>query len=218
MMTTGSFEISINNFPFIRVAVVDDHKVVTNGLETVINASDVARVIAKAYSATGCLEMLQACQPDVLMLDISLPDGNGIDLYTQIKELYPEIKALMLTSYGELTTITRALDAGAHGYILKNAMPEEIIEGIRTVASGKRFLCEEANTTLRNNENSLLELTRREIEMLRLIVEGFTQTEIADKMCLGIQTIRSYRKNLNLKLNAHNTAQLVLNAKGLGFV
>jgi DNA-binding NarL/FixJ family response regulator len=202
----------------IRAVMVDDHKMIADGLERLINESDSVRVSGKAHSAAECWELLKSEQPDVLMLDIGLPDANGIDLCAKIGEKYPQVSVLMLTSYGELATITRSLDAGANGYVLKNSMPEELIGGIRTVASGERFLCEEVNVTLQKNENSQLELTRREFELLHLIVEGYTLPELADKMCLGIQTIRSYRKNLNMKLNAHNTAQLVQNAKALKLV
>jgi DNA-binding NarL/FixJ family response regulator len=158
---------------------------------------------------------LKGCRPEVLLLDISMPDGNGIDLCPKIKKKYPQVKVLMLTSYGELATIARALDAGADGYVLKNSEPEELLEGIHTIASGERFLCEEVNVTLKNNESNPMELTRREIELLQLIAEGYTLPEQADKMCLGYHTIRSYRQKLNIKLNAHNTAQLLQNAKDL---
>jgi len=202
----------------IKVAIVDDHKIIVDGLVHLIDESDIACVIGKAYSAAGCWEMLASEQPDVLMLDIGLPDDNGINLCTNIKEKYPQVKVLMLTSYGELATITGALNAGADGYVLKNSMPDELLEGIRTVASGKRFLCDEVTTTLQKKENTLLELTRREMELLQLIVAGYTLPEQADKMCLGYHTVRSYRQKLNIKLNAHNTAQLVQHAKALKLV
>ncbi|MDR2919837.1 MAG: response regulator transcription factor [Tannerella sp.] len=202
----------------IQVAIIDDHTIVTDGLEKLINESEIARVTQKAYSVAGCWELLRNGQPDVLLLDISMPDGNGIELCPKIKEKYPQVKILMLTSYGELATITRALDAGADGYILKNSMPEEMYEGICAVAAGERFLCEEVDILLKSSKSSLLELTRRELELLQLIVAGYTLPELADKMCLGYQTVRSYRKNLNIKLNAHNTAQLVQNAKALKLV
>lgn len=202
----------------INVAIVDDHKIIADGLGSLISESDIACVAGKAYSAAECWKLLKEIQPEVLLLDVSMPDGNGIDLCPKIKAKYPQIKILMLTSYGELATITRALDAGADGYVLKSSMPEELIEGISTVASGGRFLCEEVDVILRNNKTNPMELTRRELELLQLIVEGLTTPEIADKMCLGYQTIRSYRKNLNIKLGAHNTAQLVQNAKSLNLV
>jgi DNA-binding NarL/FixJ family response regulator len=202
----------------IDVAIVDDHKVITDGLERLINESETARVTGKAYSVAGCRELLKDRQPEVLLLDISMPDGNGIDLCPKIKATCPQIKVLMLTSYGELATITRALDAGANGYVLKNSELEELLEGICTVAAGERFLCGEANMTLQKNENSPIELTRRETELLQLIAEGYTLPQLSDKMYLGINTIRSYRQKLNIKLNAHNTVQLLQNAEALRLV
>ena len=202
----------------INVAIVDDHKIIVDGLVHLIDESEIARVIGKAYSAAGCWEMLENEQPDVLMLDIGLPDDNGINLCTMIKEKYPQVKVLMLTSYGELATITGALDAGADGYVLKSSMPDELLEGIRTVASGKRFLCDEATVALQTKEHNQLELTRREMELLQLIVAGYTLPEQVDKMCLGYHTVRSYRQKLNIKLDAHNTAQLVQNARALNLV
>ncbi|GHV55924.1 putative transcriptional regulator, LuxR family protein [Bacteroidia bacterium] len=197
---------------------MDDHKIIADGLERLINESGTTSVTGKAYSVAGCWELLKNKQPDVLLLDISMPDGNGIDLCPKIKVKYPQVRVLMLTSYGELVTITRALDAGADGYVLKNSLPEELIEGICTVASGERFLCEDVNITLRKNENNPIELTRRELELLQLIAEGYTLPQLADKMFLGINTIRDYRQKLNIKLNAHNTAQLLQNAKALKLV
>ena len=195
----------------IRVAIVDDHRVVAEGFERLINDSGVARVVGKAYSAAGCREMLlrEAAGVDVLLLDVSLPDGNGIELCPEIKASYPDLKILMLTSYSELTIIMRVLEEGASGYILKNAMVEEIIEGIRVVAGGGQFLCDEVNMLLAARADSAVRLSRRELELLRLIVAGQSNSEIADSMNLGYETIKSYRKNLILKLGAHNTAQLV---------
>jgi DNA-binding NarL/FixJ family response regulator len=197
------------NSPLIKVAIVDDHKIIVEGLEILINESGIAQITGKAYGIKGCMSLLEDQQPDVLLLDINLSDGNGIDACTQIKKQHPDVKILMLTSYGELSVIRRALDEGALGYVLKNSMVEEIIEGIRVVASGNRFLCEEVDVLLKNDRIQRITLTSRERELLKLIVEGFPNSEIAQKMCLGYETIKSYRKNLILKLNAHNTAMLV---------
>jgi DNA-binding NarL/FixJ family response regulator len=207
-METNNCQLSIVNSQLIRVAVVDDHQIVIDGLEKIISESGVACLTDKSYNVVGCWKMLEIRQPDVLMLDIGLPDGSGMDLCPIIKVKYPSVNILMLTSYAEYSVISHVLDSGASGYILKNAMPEEIIEGIRMVASGKRFLCEDVNTLLKEGNKNKIELTRRENELLRLITEGYTSTEIADKMFLGYETIRSYRKNLHLKLGAHNTAEL----------
>ena len=193
----------------IRVAIVDDHKSVAEGFERLINESGEAQVTGKAYSAAGCWDLLAKEDTDVLILDVSLPDGNGMELCPQIKARYPEIKILMLTSYSELTIIVRVLEEGASGYILKNAMAEEVIEGICVVASGERFLCDEVDMLLKNRANQVVRLSRREQELLRLIVAGLPNSEIAESMFLGYETIKTYRKNLILKLDAHNTAHLV---------
>jgi len=208
-METDKFQLSTFNSQLINVVIVDDHKVVAEGLEYLIIDSDIAQVTGKAHSIAECYAVLSKTPADVLLLDVSLPDGNGIELCPRIKERYPDLKILMLTSYSEQSTIMRALENGASGYILKNAMVEEIIEGIRSVASGERFLCEEVDVLLKKQEPHSVCLTRREQELLRLIVAGRSNSEIADSMCLGYETIKSYRKNLILKLNAHNTAQLV---------
>ncbi len=214
-METNNSPFSILHSPLISVVIVDDHRVVAEGFERLINDSGVARVVGKAYSAAGCREMLSRAAAvgapgvDVLLLDVSLPDGSGIDLCPEIKSRYPEVKILMLTSYSELTIIMRVMEEGASGYILKNAMAEEIIEGIRVVAGGGRFLCDEVNMLLAARADSAVRLSRRETELLRLIVAGHSTSEIAEAMHLGYETIKSYRKNLILKLGAHNTAQLV---------
>jgi len=208
METNNHSQLSTLNSQLIKVAIVDDHQIVIDGLEKIVSESGIARLTGKAFNVAGCRKMLEAAQPDVLMLDIGLPDGSGMDLCPQIKLKYPAINILMLTSYAEYAVISHVLGNGASGYILKNAMPEEIIEGIATVASGKRFVCEEVNVLLKKGERTGILLTRRERELLNLIVKGHTSGEIADKMCLGYETIRSYRKNLHLKLGAHNTAEL----------
>lgn len=211
-MDKDNSQLSILHSPFIRVAVVDDHQIVIDGLEKIFAESGIARLTDKAYSVAGCWTMLSAGQPDVLLLDVGLPDGSGMDLCPRIKAKYPAMNILILTSYAEYTVISHVLNNGASGYILKNAMPEEIMEGIRTVASGKRFLCEEVNLLLDRERNKRLILTRREYELLRLITDGYSNLEIADKMCLGYETIKSYRKNLFQKLDVHNTLELMKKA------
>jgi DNA-binding NarL/FixJ family response regulator len=191
------------------VLIIEDHKFVVEGLEHTINETEIARVVGKGYSIADCMTQLDRHHPDVLLLDIGLPDGNGIDACRQIKQRHPEVKILMLSSYGELAVITRALDEGALGYVLKNALPEEILEGIAAVANGKRFLCEEVDLLLKKKSNQRVTLTGRERELLILIVAGYSNVEIANKMCLAPQTIKGYRRNLICKLNVHNTAQLV---------
>ncbi|GHT28227.1 DNA-binding response regulator [Bacteroidia bacterium] len=192
----------------IKVAIVDDHRIVIDGLEKIVAESGIAVLTGKAGTVAGCREMLKAGQPDVLMLDVGLPDGSGMDLCPQLKAEYPAMNILMLTSYAEYAVISHVLNNGASGYILKNATSEEIIEGIRTVSSGKRFLCEETDSVLKKGRDKQVILTRQERELLRLLAAGHTSKEIAEKMYLGYETVRSYRKNLQTKLGVHSTVEL----------
>lgn len=196
----------------INVLIVDDHKVLSEGLEHIINGSGVARVIGKACSLAECRKMLEHCRPEVLMLDVNLSDGNGIDLCAEIRGKYPDVKVLMLTSYAEPSVVTRALEGGAMGYILKNSMSGEIIEGICTVAEGERFLCSQAEVLMKKKNERQIPLSPREKEILKLIVEGYTIKEISEKLFLGFETVRSYCKYLHLKLDVRNTATLVRKA------
>ena len=197
-----------NNSQLIRVAIVDDHYIVLDGMEKIIAESGIAVLTGKTGTAAGCREMLKAGQPDVLMLDVGLPDGSGMDLCPQLKAEYPAMNILMLTNYAEYTVISHTLNNGASGYILKNATSEEIVEGIHTVASGKRFLCEETDSVLKKERDRQVILTGQERELLRLLAAGHTSKEIAEKMYLGYETVRSYRKNLQTKLGVHSTVEL----------
>jgi len=209
MTEKNNSQFSILNSPLTRVALVEDHKVVASGLEQLINSSKIAQVVGIAHSIAECKQLLERDKIDLLLLDVNLPDGSGIDLCRPLKVKYPDLKILMLTSHSEISIIMRVLEEGADGYILKNAATEEIVEGIRIVASGEQFLCNEVKKMLKNRDEQLVRLSRREQELLQLIAAGLSNNEIADKMFLGYETVKSYRKNLCLKLNAHNTAQLI---------
>ena len=208
-MVSNNFQLSTFNFQRIKVAIVDDHTAIAQGLERLINETGIAGVVGKAYSASGCMKLLTQSKPDVLLLDVNLSDGNGIELFPQIKAQYPDLQVLILTSHAEPSIIKQALNSGVAGYILKSATAEEIVLGIQTVASGGRFLCTETQKLLQHRDCQTVLLSRREGELLRLIVAGKSGAQIADKMCLGYETVKSYRKRLMLKLNASNTAELV---------
>ena len=193
----------------ISVQIIDDHRVLVEGLKRIINESGVARVVGTAANVHECEQMLAIVRADVLLLAIHLPDGSGLDLCTHIRAAWPEVRILALSSYSEYATVSAMLANGADGYILKNALPEEVLQGIQTVADGEKFVCEEVNLLLRMQESTAVKLTPKEHELLRLVCEGCTSAEIARKMCFSVETIYSYRKNLLFKMNAGNTAALV---------
>ncbi len=193
----------------ITVHIVDDHKILVEGLQKLIDESGFAKTTAVSYSGKECLANLRREQPDVLLLDINLPDASGIDLCKEIKTLYPAVKIVALTSYSEYTIVRRMMENGASGYVIKNAMPEEILMSIETVANGEKFLCEQIDMLMKRSTKQHIWLTPREKELLKHIVDGYTNAEIAEKLFLGMETVNSYRKNLLFKLGARNTAVLV---------
>lgn len=193
----------------IKVQIVDDHKMFVEGLTKIINESGIAKVINTAHTTAECRKMLFDNLPDILLLDINLPDGNGIDLCSELKNEYPKLKILALTSHSEFSVINRMLENGASGYVLKNAMSEEILQAIEAVAEGKVFLCDDVDLLLKKKAAQNILLTKKERELIRLISEGYINTEIAEKIFLGVETINTYRKNLLFKLNLRNTAMLV---------
>lgn len=193
----------------IKVAIIDDHVLFADGLKKIINESGFAQIICIAHNGRDGLKQLKNVLPDVLLLDINLPDTDGITLCEEIKNLCPALPILALTSYNEYTMVRRMMESGASGYILKNAMAEEMLEGIQTVAAGEKFLCHEVDLLMKKQSNNAVWLTPRERQLLKLIVEGYTNHEIAEKIFLGVETVNSYRKNLLFKLDAKNTAVLV---------
>ncbi|RRC98739.1 response regulator [Prevotella sp. OH937_COT-195] len=193
----------------IRVHIADDHRMLVEGLQVAIEESGIAKVVDTSHTFASCRITLRFRLPDVLLLDISMPDGNGIEFCKEIHETYPDMKILMLTSYDEYTMVSRAVAAGASGYIQKNALSEEVIEGIKTVMAGRQYFSNDIDRMMKKRSNHSVWLTAREQELLRHIVNGCTNQQIADRMFLSIETIKTYRKNLILKLGTKNAAELV---------
>ena len=193
----------------IKIHITDDHKLLVEGLRMLICEAKNITITGVSHTLQACRKALTQQTPDVLLLDLSLPDGSGIDFCSEIHKNYPEIKILILTTHNEYSVAKQALVNGASGYILKNALSEEVIEGIETVASGKMFLCDEIDILMKKQQEQPIWLTTREKELLKLIADGCTNQEMADKLFLSVETIKTYRKNLILKLGAKNSIILV---------
>lgn len=193
----------------INILIVDDHRILVEGLKKLFDNSEIIQVAGTAYTGMECRSILSKKIPDVILLDISLPDVSGIDLCKEIKMQYPEIRIVVLSSFNEYAIVRQMFENGASGYVVKNAMPEEIIMSVEKVMENETFLCEEIDLLMRKRTHNPVWLTPREKELLRHIVEGYTNPEIAEKMFLGVETINSYRKNLLIKMGARNTALLV---------
>jgi DNA-binding NarL/FixJ family response regulator len=192
------------------VFIVDDHYMVIEGIRTLLQGEKDIELIGHASNAVSCLSFLQSRQPDVILMDISMPEKSGVELCKEVRELYPNVFVIGLSTFNQFTFIDAMMENGASGYLLKNADKEEIIEAIHIVAKGKTYLSDEAASTLKNaaHEESPV-LTRRENEVLRLIADGLTNPEIAEKLFLSLSTVDTHRKSLMRKLNIKNTALLI---------
>jgi DNA-binding NarL/FixJ family response regulator len=192
-----------------KIFIVDDHPVVAEGLRKLIIDSGAADVIGIAETGKACLDFLRWEKPDIIFLDINLPDASGIDLCKEIKSKYQTIKILALTSYNEKSIIKKMIENGADGYLLKNSDAYDITEGIKEVTLGNKYFAAEVDSILKKEEPTEILLTKREKEVLILIADGMTNNEIAEKLFISSLTVDSHRKNLITKLNARNTASLI---------
>jgi DNA-binding NarL/FixJ family response regulator len=203
----------------VRLFITDDHYMIVEGIRSLLQYEKDIEWLGHAMSAASCMAFLQNQQPDVILMDINLPDKSGIELCKEVKEKYPLIHIIGLSSFNQQSFIQKMIDNGASGYALKNATREELIEAIETVMSGQKFLSHEAATTILKNEDSKMPvITRREKEVLLLISEGMTNHEIGEKLFISTTTVDTHRKNLLSKFEAKNTATLIRMAAQFRFI
>jgi len=196
----------------ISLAITDDQVIILNGLQKIL--ADVPNIQITGIYNNGdeLLEGLIKNQPDVLLLDIQMPGKSGIELAAIITKTYRNIKIIALTNVDVVAQIKKILQQGVMGYLLKDASPEKIVAAIETVYAGEQFIQEELKQQLLNSlsaSNAKQIVTRREKEILQLIVDEFTNQEIADKLYLSLRTVENHRNNLLQKLDVKNTAGLV---------
>jgi DNA-binding NarL/FixJ family response regulator len=197
----------------IHVFIVDDHPVVIEGIHSLLqNENDIAWV-GQAMNAQSCLGFFVNNTADVVLMDISMPGMDGVELCAVMKEKYPGIFILGLSTFNQGLYIKKMMENGASGYILKNSSKEELIKAIHAVYEGEIFFSGEVGQALagyqKSSKGELPVLTPREKEILELIAEGYTNPQIAEKIFLSPFTVDSHRKNLLAKLNVKNTASLI---------
>jgi DNA-binding NarL/FixJ family response regulator len=194
----------------IKIFIVDDHYMVIEGIRSLLQYEKSIDWLGHAMNADSCIAFLRQQQPDIILMDINLPDKSGIDLCREVKEKFPSVFIIGLSTFNQQSFIQKMLDNGASGYVLKNASQTELMEAIQTVAKGKIFLSDEAALSIRkSNVTGIPVLTRREKEVLELIAEGMTNNEIAQKLFISTTTVDTHRKNLLAKIEAKNTASLI---------
>lgn len=197
----------------IRVFIIDDHPVVIEGIRSLLQQEKDIEWAGHAMNAQSCLGFFVNNMADVLLMDISMPGTDGVELCAMMKEKYPGIFILGLSTFNQGLYIKKMMENGASGYILKNSSKEELLKAIHTVNSGGIFFSGEAGEALmeyqKSSKEQLPELSPREKEILGLIAEGYTNPQIAEKIFLSSFTVDSHRKNLLAKLNVKNTATLI---------
>jgi DNA-binding NarL/FixJ family response regulator len=197
----------------VKVFIIDDHPMVVAGLNSLLSQLDKIEVAGAVSNAFDAIPFLKKTKIDVILLDINLPDISGIDLCKKIHQEFPEIKILGISTFSERSYISRMIENGASGYLIKSASAEEIAEAIETVLQNKMYLSislEHLTKPLSiTPSDNLPALTKREKEILHLISEGLTNNQIAEKLYISPLTVDSHRKNLLTKLNVNNTASLI---------
>lgn len=208
----------------IRVAVTDDHQLILNGLRDILDHSNKTTFVAGYLNAAETRMKIGQDKPDILLLDVNLPDADGINFCKELRNKYPEVKVIALTSYDRSVMVKNMMRNGASGYLLKNTSKTELLEAIEKVKDGGRFLQPDIEKQLLDESFGSVEkqsyiptLTRREKEVLKLIIDELTSSEIAERLFIAQKTVETHRLNLIQKLGVRNTAGLVKEAiqKGL---
>ena len=199
----------------IKVLLADDHSIVRAGLRRIVEESGEMVVIAEASDSNEAIKQIRETLPDVAVVDISMPGMDGLEVINQLRSYCPELPILILTMHEEEQYVVRAIGAGARGYITKRSAPEELVNAIRKVHSGGRYLSDSAAELLAlrlgrgtTNMSSLDTLSNREIQVLRCLSLGKTNSEIAEIYHISIKTVDTYRSRLLRKLNLRNNAEL----------
>ncbi|MCA9446144.1 MAG: response regulator transcription factor [Candidatus Omnitrophica bacterium] len=201
-----------------KVLIVDDHPLVRAGLKSLIEEESDLDVCGEAEGYSQALSLLEKLDPDLMVVDISIKDGNGLELVQTAKSIKPELKMIVASVHDEALYAERVLHAGAVGYVNKEAATEKIVEAIRSVLRGKVYLSEEMTERLllnaaqvsQSQERSPLEkLSNRELEVFEMIGNGLSTKEIAEKIHLSVKTIETYRDNLKKKLNLQSGNELL---------
>lgn len=211
----------------IRVVIIDDHEIVRSGLRMVLSAQEGMTIVGEAENGREGVELVQELQPDVVVMDLTMPDMDGIEATRRIVACCSESRVLALTIHEDEAYFFRMLEAGAQGYVPKRAAPTDLVRAIQTVHSGQVYLDPVLATTMVNDYveraqsgeevPSIPDLTPREHEVLTLIAEGLMNQEIAEKLGISVKTVERHRENIMNKLNLHSRTELVKYAirKGL---
>ncbi|HJW90407.1 MAG TPA: response regulator transcription factor [Anaerolineales bacterium] len=204
-----------------KVLIADDHAIVRTGLRALIHAEPSLELVGEATGGYEAIDLVAALRPEILVLDLSMPDLDGISVTRKLKPLYPELRILILTIHDDQALLREAIKAGASGYILKHAAETDLIEALKGVIHRDlyvdpalmRALISQEKKESRGWPAAVESLTPREIDVLKCIVEGYTNRQIAEELHISVRTVEGHRANLSDKLAMHSRAELVRYAR-----
>ncbi len=209
----------------VRVALCDDHGIVRSGLRRILDAEEDLEVVGEAGTVKEAVALAATCLPDVFVMDLGLPDGSGINATTEVIRVSPATRVLVLTVHDDIAYLRRAFEAGAAGYLVKEAADIELVQAVRQVASGKQYVHPTLGAALLAPDAAPArlagpggELSDRELEVLRMMALGLTNAEIGEELYVSVRTIETHRSHIHQKLNVRNRAELVRRAKEAGLL
>ncbi|NWA04166.1 response regulator [Pseudomonas gingeri] len=202
----------------IRVALVDDHSLVRDGIKALLSVMEPLEVVGEAENGADAIEMVGRCQPDLLLLDIGLRDMNGLELTRILRSRYPLLKVLILSMYDNYEYVSESVRAGASGYVLKNSPSREIIAAIEAITSGGTFYSAQIAQRLIADKGTDNELTPRESQVLQKMAQGLNNKEMARQLDISVRTVETHRLSIRRKLNIDKPAALVKYAIDHGII
>lgn len=205
------------NNPPIKILIVDDHKMFLGGLAALLHDEQNIHITDTAHSGTAAMQSLSEHETDILVTDISMPEMDGIELIRLARKKYPNLKTLVLSTHNDAEILAQLIKLNVNGYLLKNAEKEELMVAIESIYNGQNYFSAEVKNEFINKTfesvgkktTDIPKLSRRELEILKLIVEEYTTSEVAQKLFISQNTVNTHRKNLLAKLDVKNTAGLV---------
>ena len=202
----------------IRLALVDDHSLVRDGIRALLSVIPTVTVVGEAENGATAIEMVEQSKPDLLLVDINLPDINGLELTRRLRDRYPSLRVLVLSMHDSKEYVSESLRSGASGYVLKNAPSREIVAAIEAIANGGTFYSAEIAQKLLLDDGTTNELTPRESQVLYKMAQGLNNKEMARELDISVRTVETHRLSIRRKLNIDKPAALVKYAIDHGII